>query len=57
MFEKDCATSYGAMSFSKMVEEIDKEIGNENENKFDPFNPLDELNGNASISCIYTPST
>ena len=57
MYGKDRAIGHRAMGFSKTVEEIDKEMKNEHENEFDPFNPLDELNGNASISCTNTPST
>ncbi|KAL5564266.1 hypothetical protein UlMin_027430 [Ulmus minor] len=40
------------MGFSETVDEIDKEIGDEQDNNFDPFAPLDELNGNANMHPI-----
>ncbi|KAL5569211.1 hypothetical protein UlMin_025786 [Ulmus minor] len=45
------------MGFSEMVDEIDKEIGDEQDNDYDPFTPLDELNGNAHMSSTNTPLT
>ena len=45
------------MGFSEIVDEIEKEIGDEQDNDFDPFAPLDELNGNANMSFTRTPST
>ena len=50
MFGKDHANGQGAMGFSKIVDEIDKEIGDDQDNDFDPFTPLDELNGNVNMS-------
>ncbi|PON49358.1 hypothetical protein PanWU01x14_230380, partial [Parasponia andersonii] len=46
VFGKDRATGHGAMGFSKMVEEIDKKIENEQESEHGPFTLLDELVGN-----------
>ncbi|KAL5552611.1 hypothetical protein UlMin_040012 [Ulmus minor] len=57
VFGKDCANGQGAMGFSETVDEIDKEIGDEQDNDFDPFTPLDDLNGNANMSSTNTPST
>ncbi|KAL5558709.1 hypothetical protein UlMin_034920 [Ulmus minor] len=45
------------MRFSETVDEIDKEIGDEQDNDFDPLAPLNELNGNANMSSTNTPST
>ena len=45
------------MGFSEIVDEIEKEIGDEQDNDFDPFAPLDELNGNANMSSTNTLST
>ncbi|KAL5546235.1 hypothetical protein UlMin_005922 [Ulmus minor] len=56
-FGKDRANGQGAMGFSETVDEIDKEIGDEQDNDFDPFAPLDELNGNANMSSTNTSST
>ncbi|KAL5545066.1 hypothetical protein UlMin_008850 [Ulmus minor] len=56
-FGKDRANGQGTMGFSETVDEIDKEIGDEQDNDFDPFAPLDELNGNANMSSTNIPST
>ncbi|KAL5553401.1 hypothetical protein UlMin_040802 [Ulmus minor] len=57
VFGKDCANGQSAMGFSETVDKIDKEIGDEQNNDFDPFAPLDKLNGNANMSSTNTPST
>ncbi|KAL5573555.1 hypothetical protein UlMin_023152 [Ulmus minor] len=57
VFGKDRANGQGTMRFSEIVDEVDKEIEDEQDNDFDPFAPLDELNGNANMSSTNTPST
>ncbi|KAL5543936.1 hypothetical protein UlMin_007720 [Ulmus minor] len=57
VFGTDRANGQGVMGFSETVDEIDKEIGDEQDNDFDHFAPLDELNGNANMSSTNTPST
>ncbi|PON37732.1 hypothetical protein PanWU01x14_317690 [Parasponia andersonii] len=44
------------MGFCEMVKEMEIEIQNDEQTKYDPFAPLDELNTNASMSSINTPS-
>ncbi|KAL5555148.1 hypothetical protein UlMin_037384 [Ulmus minor] len=57
VFGKYRANGQSAMGFSEMVDEIDKEIVDEQDNDFDHFAPLVELNGNANMSSTNTPST
>ncbi|PON49116.1 hypothetical protein PanWU01x14_232020, partial [Parasponia andersonii] len=49
----DRASGQCAMGFCKTVEELDREMENDQVNDFDSFNLFDELNVNASTSCIH----
>ncbi|XP_062113924.1 uncharacterized protein At2g29880-like [Humulus lupulus] len=57
IFGKDRANGQGAMRFSETVVEIDKEVDNDANSRFDHLSPINDLIGNATNSHTSTTKT
>ncbi|XP_062075682.1 uncharacterized protein At2g29880-like [Humulus lupulus] len=50
VFGKDRTNGQGSMGFSEIIDEINKEVDNDKNSRFDHLSPIDDLIGNATNS-------